>query len=178
MPLTQRDQIIRTFAPASFDRPFGNAVGLRHSDRRLESLQILKPDRFIQPARKPGIPIADQASIPMFTRNGLPELLERPVACRMPGYVLVQDPACRVLNYDEYMEYPEGRRYDREEIAGHDRFGVVPDECRPALVGDGPPRPAAWMLRHVPPDRAGRYSQAQLHQELIGDPFLAPGWVF
>lgn len=158
VPLAERNQIVQTFAPDSADHPFANTIRLRRSDGRLENLQSHTPDRFIQPTREFGVPIADQIVIPMISRNGFPELLERPVARRMPRDIEMQDPARRVLNDDEYVEDLEGR-------------------C-PALVGGSLPRSITDMLGHVLPDRAGRYPQPQLEQELIRDPFLAPCRVF
>jgi hypothetical protein len=48
---------------------------------------------------------------------------------------------------------------------------VVSQECCPALITARPPRRALW---HVLPDRSWRDANAELVEELIGDPLLTP----
>ncbi len=121
MPLAERDQIVQTFAADSADRAFANTVRLRRSNGRLEDMRTQTPDRIVETAREFGVPVADQESVPVISRDGLPELLKCPVPRRMSGDVEVKNPARRVLNHDEDAENLESRRNYREKVAGDDR---------------------------------------------------------
>jgi hypothetical protein len=51
------------------------------------------------------------------------------------------------------------------------RTTVVPQECTPCLCSLFRAR---WSQRHIPPDRSRRDSDAELHEQLGGNPLLAP----
>jgi hypothetical protein len=63
-----------------------------------------------------------------------PQLLERPLSCRMFGHVEVNGRSRSDLNRDEYIEDTETRCYGNKEIAGYDAMGMIVEEGRPSLI--------------------------------------------
>jgi len=80
----KRNQIVQAFTPDSSDCSFAKTVRLWRLDRRSQNLQSKASDRLIQMLRKLCISIADQEAVAVIIRNRFPELLQRPVAGRMP----------------------------------------------------------------------------------------------
>ena len=77
--------------------------------------------------------VVDHEPIRMVARKRLPELLQGPLRGRLSGHVLVENSSCSQFDDHEYVKGAEGRRDHDEEVARHDRFGVIPDEGQPAL---------------------------------------------
>jgi hypothetical protein len=64
-------------------------------------LAVLKaPDRFVEPARKLGVSVADQEPIRMISRDDFPELLASPIGRGMPRHIEVENSPSRVLDDD------------------------------------------------------------------------------
>ncbi len=76
-----------------------------------------------------------------------------------------------VLDDDEHVQHPERSGDRHEEVASENGRRVISQECRPALVST---RPAWRSLRQVLAHRPWRDPNAQLEQQLIGDPLFAP----
>ena len=91
----------------------------------------------------------------------------------MPGDVDVHKPATLDLHYDEHIEHPEGRRDHHTELAGQDGLGMVSDDDGLPLLSCPAPSPAG-PAGQIAADGARRHAEAELQEQLHGDPLLAP----
>ena len=79
------------------------------------------------------------------------------------------------FHHHEHIKGTEAGRHDYEEVAGHDRFGVIVNEREPTLLWIGRAHGAAvaQVLLHG----AGRNPDPQLQFQLVGEAFLSPGGI-
>jgi hypothetical protein len=111
-------------------------------------------------------------SVPPIAGHNHPKLLRAPVRCRMRGHVPMQDSSRPNFQNDKHVDHPKGSRSNGKEIAGEHRSCVVPHEGRtPRLPSLSLAR---WSRRHVPSHGPRRDANAELDEELGGNPFLAP----
>ena len=123
------------------------------------------------------VPIVDQEPVAVIAGDRVTQLLGRPRRRRVGRDVVVHDPPAADFHYDEHVEHAKRGGHDGQEIAGHDRFGVVADKRQPALVVRAATCARAKLLRPILSHYARRDAQAELEEQLIGDTFLAPGGV-
>ena len=91
----------------------------------------------------------------------------------MRGHVLVENsPRCQFHDYEYVKGAERGRDHD-EEVARHDRLGMIVDEGQPTLLGIGCAyRPAVLqVLLHG----AGRDPDPEFQFQFVRNSFLAPG---
>lgn len=79
--LVQRNQEIQTLAADSADEAFAESVRLRRVERRLQDAQAHRLQCQIELRGVNFVAVVDQKPVRILSRDGLPELLERP-ACR------------------------------------------------------------------------------------------------
>jgi hypothetical protein len=58
-----------------------------------------------------------------------PELLQRPVGCRMRGHVKVSQVSGSNLESTEYIHDAEAGRYGDEEVASYNPVRMIAEEC-------------------------------------------------
>ena len=72
-------------------------------------------------------------TIPVLSRDALPELLQCPFCSRMAGDIAVNNPARPDFDDHEDVKDVKGRRHHYEEIAGYNRLRMVAHETQPSL---------------------------------------------
>ena len=120
---------------------------------------------------KDPISVVDQITMPSSIPHDFPQLLQCPFRARIRCHIDMRQPPRTVLDHHEHIQHPERRRDRNEEIARKNRHCVVLQESGPALITA---RMTPWPHRHVFADRPWRSAYTELHQQLIGDPLLAP----
>jgi hypothetical protein len=129
---------------------------------------------LVEFVREDTVPVMDEKSVPMVSRNRFAELLDGPLGRRMCRDIGMQNSARRVLHQDEDIEEAKGRCDHRAEIAGDNGLGVVTDKRPPALGRDAVVRTTVEALGHIFAYRPRRYPEAQLEQQFVGETLLAP----
>ena len=107
----------------------------------------------------------------LFSCDTFPELLQRPFSRGMTRRVEMQNPAGADFHDNEHIDKTERCGHHDEEVTCDDRFGMIPHERHPTL---GSHSGMLRFRRHIAPDRSRGNLNADLQQELVGDPFLAP----
>ena len=107
----------------------------------------------------------------LFSCDTFPELLQRPFSRGMTRRVEMQNPAGADFHDNEHIDKTERCGHHDEEVTRDDRFGMIPHERHPTL---GSHSGMLRFRRHIAPDRSRGNLNADLQQELVGDPFLAP----
>ena len=110
--------------------------------------------------------IMDQ-ELGLLLETGVPDLLFRPLECRVLGHVEVDDLSTRELHDDEHVENTKPDRVLHEEITSPHDLGLVLQEASPGLgiAGRAP-------FDHVSPDCRGGVADAELFLQLQGDAIL------
>src|SRR6202521_3546330 len=116
----------------------------------------------------------DQVALPSSIPHDFPQLLQCPVRVWVRRHIDMRQATGPVFDNNEHVQHPKRRSDSHEEVACKDRRGVVTQKGRPALIAA---RITGGPYRHVLPDCPWRNAQAELHQQFIGDAFLAPQWV-
>src|ERR1700731_2650554 len=112
-----------------------------------------------------------QVFVLILKSSRLAQLLQRPGRTWMCGDVAMDQAPAAVLNHHEHIRQSKRRGDDDEEIARYDPLGVQAQEGRPAQVTSrSAPRTPRQILAHG----SRRNLNSQLHEEFIGDAFLAP----
>jgi hypothetical protein len=91
--LVQRNQEIQTLAADTSDEAFAECVRLGRVERRFQDAQAHRLQGRIELAGVNVVAVVDEEPVRFLSRDGLPELLERPVRGGMSGDVAVSDPA-------------------------------------------------------------------------------------
>src|SRR5262249_17147022 len=84
--------------------------------------------------------------------------------------VPMHNPPGADFEHHEDVQDSERRGHDDEEITREHTSGVVSHECAPRLRA----RRGPWARRHVPPHGPRRHPDPKLHQQFVGNAFLAP----
>ena len=72
-------------------------------------------------------------TIPVLSRDALPELLQRPFCRRVRCDIALNNPTRPDFDNYEDVKDAKSRRHHYEEIAGHDRLRMVAHESQPSL---------------------------------------------
>jgi hypothetical protein len=107
---------------------------------------------------RPGRDRGEDRAAQCVVREGLHDLLGRPVRGGVLGHVEVEDPPAMVSEHDEDAEHSQARAGDREQVDGHQVPDVVGEERPPALGRRGAP------LREHPGDVALGHVDAELEE--------------
>ena len=75
----------------------------------------------------------DDEPVPVFSRDPLSKLLQRPFCRRVGGDIAVDDPTCPDFDDHEDVKDAKRRRHHNEEIASHDRRRMVSQKRQPSL---------------------------------------------
>ena len=79
------------------------------------------------------IPVSNRVFRYVVHTNGLDNVPCRPVCRRRFGHIRMQYLSSIVTQYDKDEQYPEGRRWYREEVRGDNVYGVILQESTPRL---------------------------------------------
>jgi len=175
VPLTERNEPIQALSPQASDQPFAKGIRFWCSNWSLENSNSKGLDAAVQIHRENTRPIADQPTVSVVTRDGFPELLQRPGGVGMRGCVYVQKFARAQVHDHEYVENLEPQRHCHGKVAGHHRLGVVSHEGHPAL---GVASMAGFQFfGSIGADRPWRNVDAEFQSQFRCDPALTPGGV-
>src|SRR5262249_45410687 len=132
---------------------------------------------LVKRLREDTVAVMQEKAVAVVSRYRLTQLLQRPRRRRMHRNIGVQNAAGRMLHHDKHVGEARGGRADHAEVTRDDRLGMIANKGAPALRC----RALAWPLvvrrRHVFTHGAGRYPQAQLQHQFIGNALLTPGRV-
>src|SRR5262249_31337039 len=135
MLLIQNEQPVETLRPYGSYEALGNRIRLRHSKRRAQDLNLLRPKHLVETLSELLIPISDQKLNGFRTiREGprqLPGLLRDPGRRRRRRAAGHMDPAASQLNEEEDIQPRQPDRLHREEIDGEETLTVCADELAP-----------------------------------------------
>ena len=98
MSLVEHDQPIQTLATDRADQSLAKRVRLRDAHRRPENRQTQRRHRGIDALGIDAVTVVNDPSVRLFAGCHHPELLRRPIACRMFGHIPVQDAASPTSN--------------------------------------------------------------------------------
>ena len=174
MVLSERNQKVQVSPPECVQEPLTEGIGLGTPYRGFEDSQPQVAYTLVEILGEDCITVMHQEPIAMRGRNGIAQLLQRPVCGGMVGYVRMENSACCVFHHDNHIEKPKGDRDHHAKVAGDDGRGMVADKRPPALGGDALPSTGVHALRHVLPHGPRRHSQAQLELEFVGNSFFTP----
>src|SRR5438128_2586039 len=116
----------------------------------------------------------DEEAVAMINRNSFAELMYSPWCRRVRRDVDMQDAAGGMFHHDKDIEQTKRGRDHDAEVARNDRLRMVADKGPPGLGRRAFAVAVVPALGHVLAYGAWRHPQAQLEQQLIGNPFLAP----
>ena len=102
---------------------------------------------------------------------GLTQLLQRPGCTGVGSHIAMNQAPAAVLNHDEHIQQSKRCSHGGEEITGNDPLSVQAQKSRPSHVSS---RPTHRSFRNVLAYRSGRNLNIQLHEQLVGNAFLAP----
>jgi len=174
MELCQRNHHVQACLPECSQYPFAEGIGLRPLRWCFEYPQAQMAYLLIELLREDAIAVMEQEAVAVVRWDRFAQLLERPLRWRMRGHIDVQPSAAGVCDDDKDVEETKGRGDHDPEVTGHHTPGMMTDKGRPALrltscswVSHTGPRPIlAYGARRRP--------QAELQQEFVRNPLLAP----
>src|SRR5438034_7245852 len=109
-------------------------------------------------------------AVRLLSRDTFPKLLQGRFSARMTGRIEMQNPAAADFYDDEHIDKPERCGDHNEEVTRDDRFRMIPHEGLPTL---GSHSGRLGCSRHIAPNRSRGDLNADLYQELVGNPFLS-----
>src|SRR5712692_8545043 len=121
------------------------------------------------------VPVMDKVLMPAFLSDDRPQLLQRPVRARVRCHIDVGQPTRTVLDDNKYIEHSKRRSDSHEEVACENRFCMILQEGRPALIPTVPVQQRAsarLRCRRRRPmtkrqDRGSIYVKRQFDTEII-----------
>ena len=129
----KHDDVVQAFPPNGADDAF--CVGVLPG-RTIGGKYFLNAQCFGLSAKSfaiYGIPVTDKISRLIIHSAGLDKLLCSPVSGWMVGDIEMQDPTTVVAENDEHKKDFETGCWNRKEIERDEFFGVILQECSPAL---------------------------------------------
>jgi hypothetical protein len=120
--------MVEALAPHGADEPFRNRILPRTARRRENFRDAHALDTMAERLAEDAVAIAEKIGRPCVVREGLHELLGRPLRGRVLDHVDVDDPSVVVAEHDEDKEHPQAGGGDREEIDGDQVPDVVGEE--------------------------------------------------
>ena len=84
------------------------------------------------------VAVVDEERVRFLSRDGLPELLERPVRAGMSGDVAVSDPTRSYFHDHENVQHPKAGCHTDEKITGQQALGMVANKRHPTLRRGAP----------------------------------------
>jgi hypothetical protein len=165
--LAEDEDVIEAVATKCPDQTLANSVRQRRSRRRAKAShpETTKPSTERRVVNAVAV---EQQEARWRVADCLDHALRDPRARRVRGHPNVDNPAALERDNNERVERLEMHGDHREEVAGPNLRGVVPEKGRPALSAA-----AGQVLWAILADRARRYTPAEL-RELAGNPVLAP----
>ena len=134
MPLVDDQDAVEELAPDAADEAFGDPVGPRCPDRRLDDPDVDGGEHRVERGGELGVAIADQES---EAAPGVVEVHEQvagqlgqPGAGGVGGDSKDVHPAGGVLDDEERIQ-PAGDRLQMQQVAGQDRVRLGPQELAP-----------------------------------------------
>ena len=177
MPGVERDEPVEALSAAGPDESLNVRIGPWRPHRCPEHPQPEPGDRRVDLAGEDAVAVVDEEAVAVVVGDRLAELLRRPRRGRVVGDIDVEDAAAADLHGHEDVEHAEGGRHRDEEVAGHDRRGVVAHERRPALIAPAATVAPRRLVRHVAADRLRRRANAELEEQLLLNLAGGPGGV-
>jgi hypothetical protein len=169
----ERNQVVQALSPKASANTFADRIRLRCPDRCSQYAHSHGGYLFVQFLRENPIPVVNHESTGMVLRQRLAKLLQGPLHSWMSGDVVMNDSARRQFQDDENVQGAERRGDDHEEVASHNRFGMIPQEHQPSLlqIWRAPRASVLQILAHG----SRRNPDAEFELQLVGDLFLTPG---
>jgi len=151
--LVQRNQEIQTLAADTSDEAFAESVRLGRAERRFQDAQAHRLHGRIEFGGVNVVAVVDEKPVRFLSRDGLPELLERPVRGGMSGDVEVSDPARSHFHDHENVQHPKAGRHANEEITGQHPLSMVANKRHPTLRRGA--TAASCSIRQIASNRPG-----------------------
>ena len=139
MPLAQDEDMVQTLAPDRADEPFRERILPRTVGRGEDFIDAHALHSVPERRAVDAVAIAEEVGRRGVVREGLHDLLGRPVRGGVLGHVEVDDAPAMVGEHDEDEEHPQARGGHREEIDGDQVPDVVGEERAPGLRRRGAP---------------------------------------
>jgi hypothetical protein len=129
--------VIQTLAPDRADEPFREGVLPRAGACGQHFTESHAFHALPERVTIDGVPIAQEIGRRGIVREGVHDLLGRPVCGGVLGHVEVDHTPAMVGEHDEDKEHPQARGVHREEIEGDEVPDMVGEERAPGLVQRG-----------------------------------------
>ena len=131
MVFVEYDDMVEQIATTTADEAFRNSVlpwALKAGSLGLDTEALDRIDYMVTEVRPA---IKYEIAWCRVVRKCLPQLLDHPLAGRMPGHVEVKDTAAVMGKHEETVQHTECECRHGEEVHCGDRFPVVAQECCP-----------------------------------------------
>src|SRR5262249_21685122 len=112
-------------------------------------------DTLVKLRGENAVPVVQEKTVAMVSRNGFTQLLECPGGRGMRGHIHVEDTARGMFHQHKHVEETKGRRDHDAEVAGDDHLRIVTHKGAPALGRRTFAVTVVYAFRHVLPDGAG-----------------------
>jgi hypothetical protein len=133
MPLVKNDDMIEQVSPAITDEAFCDTVLPRAAKATPLGFDSEALDSADDLGIEIGCAIEYEILLDRIVREGFTQLLYRPSACRMLGYVTVEDVPPVVGDHEEAIDHSKRQRRHCEEVHSGNRLSVVAQKGRPLL---------------------------------------------
>ena len=133
MQLVQNENMIQTLAPHRADQPLHERILPRTVRRRENFINTQVLHSVLELLAVDTVAIAEEVGRRGRVREGLHDLLGRPVRGGVLGHVEVDDAPAMVGEDDEDEEHPQPRGGHREEVDGDEVPDAVREERAPGL---------------------------------------------
>src|ERR1700676_289876 len=139
-------------------------------ERSAHTLDLHRPDRCGNLGPILGIPIEDQELARRIIWERFSQLLNDPIARRVPRDVEMQNAPTIMADDEKAVKNAESQRRNREEVHGGDRFSVIAEKCKPAFGWFG-----IWMRPAHPAGYRSLGNHKAEHEKLPMNPRCSPG---
>src|SRR6201984_1519550 len=119
VPFVQRDEEIKTFSSNRAHEPFTKSIRLRRPKRSPQDDDAQRLQGAIKFRRVDAVPVVENESVGLLTRDGLSKLLDRPSCAGMIGHVEVSNLTCSYLHDYKHVQNSKASCHDDKEIAGY-----------------------------------------------------------
>jgi hypothetical protein len=118
--------------------------------------------------------VMNQETVAVVRRHRVTQLLQRPLGRRMSGHGGMQDTVRGLFHHDKHIQEAKSGGDHHAEVARDDHLRMSADKGPPALRREAVRPTAVQTPGEILPYGTWRHLQAQLQQEFVGDPLLAP----
>jgi hypothetical protein len=135
VPLIEQNEIVQALPSDGPDEAFAECIRrwLLNGCSQYSHPEVVQ--RQIERRRKDRVAIVNDEFVRMRVRENFSKLLGRPFCGGMSRDITVQNPPRADFHRYEHIQNSEGQSDRYKEVAGHNRFRLVPNERGPALIG-------------------------------------------